>query len=78
MTAASEVRAEQPRQISIRIDPGRLRSIKAKHYAVRFCFGFLISVVAALISAIAGAKVGGLFLAFPAILPATLDSRGAK
>jgi Protein of unknown function (DUF3147) len=43
-----------------------------KHYVLRFVFGVVISVVAAFIAQIAGAKVGGLFLAFPAILPATL------
>ncbi|HEY6471004.1 MAG TPA: DUF3147 family protein [Candidatus Dormibacteraeota bacterium] len=43
-----------------------------KHYLLRFAFGFVISVAAAFIAQRAGAKVGGLFLAFPAILPATL------
>jgi PncC family amidohydrolase len=74
MTASnSEVaRAEHPRQAGIRLEPGRLLSINAKHYAIRFAFGFLISVAAAVISQTAGARVGGLFLAFPAILTATL------
>lgn len=41
-------------------------------YAVRFVFGFLISVVAGLVTIVYGPRVGGLFLAFPAILPATV------
>lgn len=51
---------------------GDLRSISASDYLLRFAFGFVISVVAAIVAHLAGAKVGGLFLAFPAILPATL------
>lgn len=70
-TAGAE-RAEQPRQIGVRVEPGRLLSIRPKEYLVRFAFGFLISVIAAVIGEAAGARVGGLFLAFPAILPATL------
>ena len=43
-----------------------------KGLGLRFVFGFVISVVAALISMRLGQRFGGLFLAFPAILPATL------
>ena len=55
-----------------RIALHELRSFGVADYLIRFAFGFGISVVAAIIAHIAGAKVGGLFLAFPAILPATL------
>jgi nicotinamide-nucleotide amidase len=74
MTAANAgaERAEQPKQAAIRVEPEKLFSINAKEYLIRFGFGFLISVVAAVIGQTAGPKVGGLFLAFPAILPATL------
>lgn len=65
-------RAEQPKQIAAGFDLGKLRSVSAKDYLVRFGFGFCISVIAGIIGALAGARVGGLFLAFPAILPATL------
>ena len=41
-------------------------------YVVRFLFGGLITVGAGLVLAKFGATVGGLFLAFPAILPASL------
>ena len=40
--------------------------------AIRFVFGAAISLIAALVGLVFGAKVGGLFLAFPAVLPATL------
>lgn len=43
-----------------------------KSHLLRFAFGFVVSVVAAFVAQVAGAKVGGLFLAYPAILPATL------
>jgi hypothetical protein len=39
---------------------------------VRFAFGASISVIAGVVSLVWNAKAGGMFLAFPAILPATL------
>jgi hypothetical protein len=39
---------------------------------VRFALGAATSVVAAIVSKAAGARLGGAFLAFPAILPASL------
>ena len=53
-------------------DPSRLRQVKASDLAVRFGFGAAVSVVAAVTGNVFGAFVGGMFLAFPAILPATL------
>jgi Protein of unknown function (DUF3147) len=49
-------------------------------YAIRFAFGGLITAAAGLIAKKYGANVGGLFLAFPAIFPAsvTLVERHAK
>ncbi|TMD28776.1 MAG: DUF3147 family protein [Chloroflexi bacterium] len=41
-------------------------------YAVRFAFGAGISLVAALIGMKFGPVVGGIFLGFPAVLPASL------
>jgi hypothetical protein len=40
--------------------------------AIRFVFGASIALIAALVAHFFGAKAGGLFLAFPAVLPATL------
>ncbi len=67
--AEQAVRADEE---TPRISLHALRSISVGDYLLRFAFGFVISVVAAIVAQVAGAKVGGLFLAFPAILPATL------
>jgi hypothetical protein len=40
--------------------------------AARAAFGAAVSLVAAIIGVVFGARIGGLFLACPAILPATL------
>jgi hypothetical protein len=45
---------------------------KPWEYAVRFGFGGLVTVCTGLVAKRWGLEVGGLFLAFPAILPATL------
>lgn len=49
-----------------------LRRAPMRDLAVRFAFGAAISIVASLISIFFGFRVGGLMLAFPVILPATL------
>lgn len=50
-----------------------LRSrIAPSELALRFGFGAVVSAVAGAIGSVAGERAGGLFLAFPAILPATL------
>jgi hypothetical protein len=46
--------------------------VNVKGLGLRFVFGFVISVAAALIGLRFGQRFGGLFLAFPAILPASL------
>ncbi len=48
------------------------RNVPLRDLAIRFAFGAGISAVASLIAALAGWRAGGLMLAFPAILPATL------
>jgi hypothetical protein len=53
-------------------DAGALREAKPKHFLIRFAFGAAISLIAGLVSLAFGARAGGVFLAFPAILPATL------
>lgn len=64
----------------ITVAGSRLRQTRASEYAVRFVFGGIVTASAGLIAARAGPVVGGLFLAFPAILPAslTLISRHAR
>ncbi len=50
----------------------RVHDIEPKDMLIRFGFGAGVSVVAALMTLAAGPRFGGMFLAFPAILPATL------
>jgi len=55
-----------------RVELRTLREVGASEYAVRFAFGGTMTAVAGLIAHVCGPRVGGLFLAFPAILPASL------
>jgi hypothetical protein len=55
----------------IGIDASALKQTKWHEYAVRFGFGGLITAVAGVIAKEYGPVVGGLFLAFPAIFPAS-------
>ncbi|HEY6128738.1 MAG TPA: DUF3147 family protein [Candidatus Acidoferrum sp.] len=48
-----------------------LRRTKWSEYAIRFCFGGAISVLAGILAHFFGPAIGGLFLAFPAIFPAS-------
>ena len=43
-----------------------------RDFSTRMAFGAGVSLVASVVGLLAGARVGGLFLACPAILPATL------
>ena len=56
----------------VRFDRGALRSVQPRDLAVRFAFGFGVSVAAGIVTLAFGSRTGGLFLAFPAILPASL------
>jgi len=49
-----------------------VRTMHWREYAVRFVFGGVITVLAGIIAKKFGPAVGGLFLAFPAILPASV------
>jgi Protein of unknown function (DUF3147) len=55
-----------------RISLSPIFKTKWYEYAIRFCLGGLITVAAGLITEKWGPQVGGLFLAFPAILPASV------
>jgi uncharacterized membrane protein (GlpM family) len=75
-----------------RFDADELRKTPARQYITRFLFGGVITVAASLIAKAWGPMIGGLFLAFPAVLPASLtfvmdedgrraavdDARGAR
>jgi hypothetical protein len=72
--------------------PQQLKQTKAWEYAVRFLFGGVITVGTGLVAKAWGPMIAGLFLAFPAILPASItlvkqhdgrekaveDARGAR
>jgi len=55
----------------IKIDPSVIGQTEWYEYAIRFLFGGLITAVAGIIAKKFGPVVGGLFLAFPAIFPAS-------
>jgi hypothetical protein len=75
-----------------KLELGKLVRVRPWEWALRFAFGGTISVAVALASEHWGVAAGGLFLAFPAILPASLtlakeydgracaaeDARGAR
>ncbi len=54
------------------LQAGQIREVRPKDLALRFAAGALTSVVAGLVTLAFGAKVGGILLAFPAILAASL------
>jgi hypothetical protein len=56
--------------VSARLE--RLRQTRPRELLLRFVFGGVITVAASLIATRFGPVIGGLFLAFPAILPASL------
>jgi|SRR5579864_4762810 len=55
----------------IKIDPSALKTTRWYEFGVRFLSGGLITAAAGLIAKEFGPAVGGLFLAFPAIFPAS-------
>jgi MFS family permease len=65
------VRRERDRP-PLEFHPRKLRDTHAKDWWVRFGFGAGTSLVSALLSELAGPLIGGVFLAFPAILLASL------
>jgi uncharacterized membrane protein (GlpM family) len=57
--------------MTIKIDPSGLKQTKWHEYVLRFFAGGVITVVAGVIARKWGPGIGGLFLAFPAIFPAS-------
>ncbi len=57
--------------MTVRIDSSTLRATRWYEYVLRFVFGGTVTVAAGLIARKFGPTVGGLFLAFPAIFPAS-------
>lgn len=54
------------------LDRSKLSQTNPPEMLIRFVFGGGIALVSALLGSLFGPKFGGLFLAFPAVLPATL------
>jgi hypothetical protein len=57
--------------MQIKVDPSVIGQTNWYEYAVRFLFGGLITALAGIIAKKFGPSIGGLFLAFPAIFPAS-------
>ena len=55
----------------VKINAAALKQSTWQQYAIRFLFGGVVTVATGLIPRKFGPGVGGLFLAFPAIFPAT-------
>jgi uncharacterized membrane protein YfcA len=57
--------------MKIKIDTSGLKESKWYEYLIRFLFGGIVTVLAGIIAKRYGPEIGGLFLAFPAILTAS-------
>src|SRR5919108_96559 len=62
----------EPPEERIGTQPAKLRELRARDLIVRFAFGAATSAVAGAISIVFSPIAGGVFLAFPAILAASL------
>lgn len=56
----------------ISLNPAALKKTKFHEYAIRFLAGGIITALTGIIAKKFGPAIGGLFLAFPAILPASI------
>jgi len=57
-------------EVKVKFDTSSLGLSKWYEYAIRFVFGGMITALTGIIARRYGPEIGGLFLAFPAILPA--------
>jgi hypothetical protein len=57
--------------MQIKVDPSVIGQTRWYEYAIRFLFGGLITAAAGIIAKKFGPGIGGLFLALPAIFPAS-------
>ncbi len=64
--------AERTDEETVAVQPRKLASLRPRDLLLRFGFGAAVSAMAGGVTVIYGPRVGGLFLAFPAIMPATL------
>ena len=56
----------------VQLEPRRAKETSLRAYAIRFVLGGAITALAGLVAHAFGPVVGGLFLAFPAIAPASI------
>jgi hypothetical protein len=56
----------------ISLQPGKLRQTGSRDWVTRFAFGAATSALSAVLSQYVSPRIGGVFLAFPAILLASL------
>ncbi len=62
----------EPPAEGVHIEPSDVRKVRPRDLLVRFAFGAFTSAIAGIVGLAFGARAGGLFLAFPAILLATV------
>lgn len=55
----------------VKINFGAAKRTKWHQYALRFVFGGVVTALTGLVAKVFGPEIGGLFLAFPAIFPAS-------
>jgi hypothetical protein len=72
MSSQTPAEVARERREPVGLDPAKLRQARAWELAVRFAFGAAIALAAGLVGMRFGHRVGGVFLAFPAVLPASL------
>ncbi len=58
--------------VGVAADLGGLKKYGSKEYILRFAFGGAITAATGVVAHFFGPVIGGLFLAFPAILPASV------
>ncbi len=71
MSTREELRSELA--VPISLDPAAVRKVRPHEVAERFAFGAGIALLAGLVGMRFGHRIGGAFLAFPAVLPAALS-----
>ncbi len=65
------VRRAEGSRVKIKLDTSGLGQSRWYEFLLRFAFGGVVTALAGLIAKRFGPEIGGLFLAFPAIFPAT-------
>ena len=74
--ASTGTRSTPPALSLIKMEASRLHATSLREYSVRFVFGGLATAAVGIIATAFGPSVAGLFLAFPAILIASLTLLG--